>query len=666
MEDPAGGSRADRLVAKADGYATAVSRAVASRTARLRPQTVAVLRLVAIVLLVPVALLVPVLGAALAAAIVLLGWAPALTQLLVALRPLVLPTLIVVLIGALGLPVWVQVLVGAAIALLLIPWAAADWRRSVDAVRIALWSVLAVIAVAGAAGLVVALLSAVPGVQDAVGGALETVDEFGGGALTFAAIAALAWCLALLLRIAGYMRSIARGLIAVVLLIGLVRLLLEEQLLGEPGTFDWLASATWFAIAVGLLAATVAAEALAAVPRDVWRRARVLQDAAVWLTRPRMGERMHQRLFRSGLAVAVASTIVLAGALGWSALEVARAPTDVSGRLAAAPPKPVSQMSDDELIETFMPVLVFSHDQRWRPVPVDEYVRTARLRPWPLAAGQETVPAGGLDRGLPTACPEGRPEPCYTLECPTADDECAGTEDLSGRTGRSTDGFAYVRLAEVQDPVGPFGRRAKRLLQYWFFYSFDEWRAPIAGGRLVQRHAGDWEAITIGLGDEAPLFVGLSQHCGGEWQRWERTVVAEDAPRTHPLVGVAVGSHAHYQHADAARPPDFSSCRGVPGRAVELLTYAWNIRDRTDDDWELRPAEWQQVGADDWPMTYPGSWGAEDVTEFKALATRELARDDGPKTPTRQALWTRPMRRIFCERGWRPPEGTRRRGCPRS
>jgi hypothetical protein len=219
-----------------------------------------------------------------------------------------------------------------------------------------------------------------------------------------------------------------------------------------------------------------------------------------------------------------------------------------------------------------------------------------------------------------------------------------------------------VRIARVTEDLPPFGARAETLIQYWFFYPYDEWIAPVAGGQLVQRHAGDWEAVTIGLGESEPLFAAFSQHCGGRWWFWKDVVVSEDSrPRTHPLVGVAVGSHANYQRAETARAPDWSTCKGISGEAVELLTYTWNIRDRTDNDWELLPGELVPVSPNTWPMTFPGTWGEEDITEFKGLATKRLSTGKGPRTPTGQPLWKEPMRRIFCHPAWRGPKRSR---CP--
>ena len=45
------------------------------------------------------------------------------------------------------------------------------------------------------------------------------------------------------------------------------------------------------------------------------------------------------------------------------------------------------------------------------------------------------------------------------------------------------------------------GQRPSTLIQYWYFYRYDEWSTPVLGGRLLQRHEGDWEAVMVGLSD---------------------------------------------------------------------------------------------------------------------------------------------------------------------
>ncbi len=67
------------------------------------------------------------------------------------------------------------------------------------------------------------------------------------------------------------------------------------------------------------------------------------------------------------------------------------------------------------------------------------------------------------------------------------------------------------------------------VVQYWQYSLVDDWRSTprgvtLPGGRRVplpvirQHHEGDWEAVTVGLSADTPLFVDWSAHCAGEWR----------------------------------------------------------------------------------------------------------------------------------------------------
>ena len=81
-------------------------------------------------------------------------------------------------------------------------------------------------------------------------------------------------------------------------------------------------------------------------------------------------------------------------------------------------------------------------------------------------------------------------------------------------------------------------------------------------GKLSERHEGDWEAITIGLGKKRPLYAAYSAHCGGNWRDWDDVRVSDvpREPRLHPIVAVAEGSHANYFETQDRRSPDWAGC----------------------------------------------------------------------------------------------------------
>jgi hypothetical protein len=83
------------------------------------------------------------------------------------------------------------------------------------------------------------------------------------------------------------------------------------------------------------------------------------------------------------------------------------------------------------------------------------------------------------------------------------------------------------------------------------------------------------------------------------------------------------------------------------------VSYASNIRDKTEYGWQWYPAgnDFILVDADTPPMTFPGTWGAHDQTTLVNFKSRGIGKEGrGPRTPTLQGLWQRPVFSIFCGR----------------
>jgi hypothetical protein len=92
-------------------------------------------------------------------------------------------------------------------------------------------------------------------------------------------------------------------------------------------------------------------------------------------------------------------------------------------------------------------------------------------------------------------------------------------------------------------------------LQYHFFYAFNDWRQAANG---TNQHEGDWEAVAIFLKKKnqtaksdkienyKPFGVACSQHEQGEFRFW-KDVKNESM---HPVIYVALGSHANYFEAE--------------------------------------------------------------------------------------------------------------------
>lgn len=387
-----------------------------------------------------------------------------------------------------------------------------------------------------------------------------------------------------------------------------------------------------------------------------------------------------------GFGAAVVATAVLGLSTGYGLIvadkrgEAKNPPEEESADARRLLPAATSGDGGLELARRYAPVLVFSEGERWAPSRVDDYVQGATLsgpggkpievesmvdveREVCRRSGRKLIEVD--DRSECMTCPEFGADRCYELsiECDNGGQDCArGRHRETGRLYR--DGAVYVRVLrkgerKPEEPrgafvnKGPFRHKLETLIQYWYFYRYNEWRAPVFAGLLIQRHEGDWEAVTIGFDKQRqPLFVADSAHCAGSWRNWKRIEASTrlPGPRTHPLVAVAEGSHANYGSAGQKRSPDWASCAGAPAGVTTAIGYASNIRDKTGFGWYWYPPRngWVQVTPKVPPMNFPGIWGADDLTTLHNFKSTELGDGKAPATPSLQPLWRKPVQRIFC------------------
>ena len=590
---------------------------------------------------------------------------PAPVELLAALRPLLIPIALLGAIAVESLPRGWAIVVCVAIFLLIVPWIGRSPRRAWhvvrDAWRMIVNNVLVFVVFAGVTALVLYLQG------DATVPGLERLDEAGGTPMALAIDATLIWIVAFALRMAGFIRpvgSLLRWTVALLVLATMLTGLMYLRLL--PSLGEWSDSAPPVLLVCTLIA-------LGATWWQERRRPRPTRVAdhtrATWW-------------WRRGVIWSLLSTVVLAAALLGSYREVKRPETSevpVGQRADASPRAPATIKDDDVLARQYMPMLAFSSRQQWAPEPVGPYYagasigRTVPASPnTPRKGSALKADAGEVqptDGPLPTTCPRNAPRPCWYLHCESSAAPCARTHKrLIDDAGARSEIAAYVRVvrrgedpkqdaAIFKDDLPTHPGKVEILLQYWFFYAYDEWRAPVAGANIVQQHAGDWEAVTVALSEERPLWVGYSQHCGGRSRPWAQVHVANQKPFTHPLVAVAVGSHANYESPGSVRSPDFSSCPLFPGESIALLSYTWNLRDRTRDDWRALPKVEKLVDETTAPMNFPGYWGKDDVLEFERFGSRTLDEGEGPRSPPSQELWRDPMHKMFCGPAWRPRAG---------
>lgn len=567
------------------------------------------------------------------------------------LRPLLLPLLVVIAVGAITFSLAAQLLITAALAvlawrLILVPEkekseAELRPRRGLLG-RVALQG-----GIAALLGLAVVVTGRLLGLDNP---SLAAVDDLVSGLLL---VALLLWVWAIALRLYSFATTLLRGLVSAALGLALLVVAVGGGVL--PGK-DVLAE-NW-PLEAGILA-------LAALLL-------LLLDAMLGLgagreRKPKGDERRGstRRAADFGVGTAMAAAAVLAVSTIGGLIdaddrgEALNPPEEEVAEIRA--PEPAKGEGGMELARRYAPVLAFSDEERWAPVRVDSYVAEAKLSGPPKTRERvETIAE------LPSSCREVGRSSCYelTIECDRGDLPCAkGGLRAPGRLYR--DGGVYVRVLRKGDPpageprdvfarVGPYRHELETLIQYWYFYRFNEWRAPLFAGLLVQRHEADWEVVTIGFDEERkPLFVADSAHCAGSWLAWDEVEASTrlPGPRIHPLVAVAEGSHANYADPEDKRSPDWASCGGkTPAGATTALSYASNIRDKTEFGWLWYPPAngWIPARPTEPPMSFPGAWGADDRILLRNFAVHVLHEGEAPKSPPLQGSWQDPVQTIFC------------------
>jgi lysophospholipase L1-like esterase len=599
-------------------------------------------------------------------------------SLLKTFRPLLLPLLVVIAVGTVKWSLLAQVLINAALlvlawTLIVIPEAAKSGvtlrMEERLAMKIGLHGLVAVV-VGGTAVIAIRLL----GLDSPYFAAIGDIPS---GLLL---LAVLLWAAAFALRLFSFATTALRSALAFD--IGLALLVLGVSLGVLPGGETihdaWpVLFAIFAASALLLLCIDAVRGAIAAWPPPAEEGAPgkdgpplvplpIAGGAADAPEEP--GRPLTSRAAGLGFSAAAVAAVVIAVSTGAGMIAAAEKgqalnpPEDDS--VAATTPDPARIAGGGKLALAwkYAPVLAFTKAEHWTPIAVGSYLEHATL------SGPPGTPRHVRSAGeLPSSCPEFGVSRCYTLsiECDDGDPKCAGYAPEHPRNPEQlyADGAAYVRVLERgsvpgYEPRGsfagggPFGERLGTLIQYWFFYYYDEWKAPVFAGLLTQRHEGDWEAVTIGLDRERrPLFAADSAHCSGSWRPWSdiEASTLPPGPRIHPLVAVAEGSHANYPAAAQKRSPDWAHCAGAPAGVTTAISFASNIRDKTEYGWPWYPGRLIPVDARTPPMSFPGTWGADDRTTLRNFRSNPLGKPGlGPKTPTLQALWQEPVRTIFC------------------
>ena len=284
---------------------------------------------------------------------------------------------------------------------------------------------------------------------------------------------------------------------------------------------------------------------------------------------------------------------------------------------SAAQTAPSSTPSLAALLARYSPIVVLHPQERFRPVAVDGFLADSDLeQQGPSGWEKIELPVGPGGAGLRLD-----QRFCSPSAGIAAIDCYAQAED------------AHLGPATVYGNASRHGNRI--VLQYWFFYAYDAYSPTVPAGELWQVHEGDWEAVSVLLDLRGkPLLAGYSQHGAGVRRGWAKV----PKRRTHPLVYVALGSHANYFSAGTHR---------FDPRVVEPLFISiieqngFEPADHTGKGRAVRPVVVRVTGSTPSWMAFAGFWGEGQY--IRAPGNAPVAIGTSPRGPAFHAQWRSPV-----------------------
>ncbi|HEX3291796.1 MAG TPA: hypothetical protein VHR46_10415 [Gaiella sp.] len=304
---------------------------------------------------------------------------------------------------------------------------------------------------------------------------------------------------------------------------------------------------------------------------------------------------------RALLVVLAISTLAAAGA--------------TSARQDAAP-------SPGTLLPRHVPILVLHPAEQLRPTSVDGFLADSELQRrtatgWEPAGGSPA--AGGADERLDQRA-------CRAVDGPAA-----------------TPCYVASQAAHGGRPVvyGAALRRGSRIeLQYWVWYPWDVYSPTVPPGELWQVHEGDWESVAVIVDRQGrPLVVGYSEHGKGVRRDW----AAAPKRGTHPLVYVALGSHANYPGAGTQRLDP----RVVDALFVSVIRQNGQAAvDHTGRGGVVRPSLVRVTATSPPWMAFAGGFGEESYLRAPGGQPQAYSAT-GPKGPAFHAQWRRPVAEVM-------------------
>ncbi len=261
--------------------------------------------------------------------------------------------------------------------------------------------------------------------------------------------------------------------------------------------------------------------------------------------------------------------------------------------------------TEAEIASKFAPNLQFAGGEKFFPVSLDYHISNSDLKL--KSSGGDQVVSSSPTIDTISNFPDGD----YYL-----DNKLGGLEEIYSDYSSKKSAFPPVVYVRVTPDRGSI------VVQYWFFYAYNE--GPL------NEHEGDWEMIELILDQSGsnPKSSSYSQHLSGQSASWGDVEKRSD---THPIVYVALGSHANYFRSYQG---NFGFESDTVGGDGELLVY---------DEYDLILLGEIGLGnhpsSQDW-LDFGGRWG--DWALY-VDAIRGTAGPYGPAKGDNSEKWLSPM-----------------------
>ena len=236
---------------------------------------------------------------------------------------------------------------------------------------------------------------------------------------------------------------------------------------------------------------------------------------------------------------------------------------------AVAAPAAAGATPDAVLLKTYQPVLILHPDEAFQPTKVQSFIGDSVLERF-TGTSTAQLPLDAFWTVVDTAPEPGDlPGPTPGVFYRLNQSSCSASAPLAGIdcyaqawSAHSGGDAVYGRVARTGDLT---------VLQYWLYYYDNPLLLPQTPvGTFWQSHESDWEVVNVVLGPEdTPVEAAYSQHCGGQRLSWDK-VEKSPAGSTHPVVYVALGSHADY-FAPGAGPLGLIPITCIPPQIAPIL-----------------------------------------------------------------------------------------------